>query len=309
MLLVRKVELRDKDEIIRISSKIWEGDDYISFVFEDWVNDPHGLFTAVIYEDKIVGFGRLVYLSPTDVWLEGLRRDPDVTIKGVGKTLSEHYLKILQNKKLTSIRFSTYYENIASITIAEKLGFRAAKRMTIRSFDLPDENEQEMKELRELDFDVSAMQPAESLQKVCSYIEESPFYRMSDNYFCIGWVCYSYSRAIIDKYFLACKQYLISYEGNEINGLLLYDMMHSTNAHVVCNIAFLSAENEKIIAGLLHSIKILAAKNNHKTIDIKLPTDDKKLLNSLEKAGFESWGKDDDFIVYEFPLNSSNANQ
>ena len=56
VLQVGNVVREDKAEIFAISRKIWEGDDYVPLVFDDWVKEKKGEFTAVLNEGKIIGF-------------------------------------------------------------------------------------------------------------------------------------------------------------------------------------------------------------------------------------------------------------
>ena len=97
--MIRRITDKDRARVIEIASKIWEGDDYISFVFDEWLNDPDGNFAGLWENNKLVGFGRLKFLTSTDVWLEGLRKDPDSDAKGVGKKLPQYSYNKLQGKK------------------------------------------------------------------------------------------------------------------------------------------------------------------------------------------------------------------
>lgn len=129
-----------KEEILKISSKIWEGDDYLQFYFDKWINDKKGEFTAILYEDKIIGCAKLTFLTETDLWFEGLRKDPDCKIHGVAKELIRYYLNkanaLSKKQKITSVRFSTYIDNVASIKSNEKMGAKLINSYYYRSLQL-----------------------------------------------------------------------------------------------------------------------------------------------------------------------------
>jgi len=59
---------------LQISKDIWEGDDYIPEIFDKWIADPYGEFVGLFDENTLVAFGKMTYLTPTDVWLEGLKK-------------------------------------------------------------------------------------------------------------------------------------------------------------------------------------------------------------------------------------------
>jgi hypothetical protein len=138
----RPIVQSDKPAIQAIASQTWEGSDYLPFVFDDWVADPQGEFVAVLLDGRLAGCGKMTFLTPTDVWFEGLRKDPAVKEKGVATAITARFLALLAGRRdLTSVRFSTYFDNLSSITSNERLGFRRAaslswKSLSGRSFDL-----------------------------------------------------------------------------------------------------------------------------------------------------------------------------
>ena len=42
MITLRKATASDKPRIVEISSQIWEGEDYVPDVLDDWLADPSG---------------------------------------------------------------------------------------------------------------------------------------------------------------------------------------------------------------------------------------------------------------------------
>ena len=74
-----------------LSSRIWEGRDYLPRVFDAWLADGDGEFDAVLLDGRVVGCGKLTFFTPVDAWLEGLRKDPSVPEKGLGRALALHF--------------------------------------------------------------------------------------------------------------------------------------------------------------------------------------------------------------------------
>jgi hypothetical protein len=108
-----------------ISSRIWDGMDYIPGVFDEWVADEEGEFTAVLLDGALVGCAKLTYLAPAHAWLEGLRKDPRVREPGLARAATRHLLaRVAARPGVASVRFSTYLENRASMAANEALGFR-----------------------------------------------------------------------------------------------------------------------------------------------------------------------------------------
>jgi len=287
--MIRKIKLEDKKRVLEIAAKIWEGDDYLPQVFDEWVHDPNGVFAGLWENEILIGFGHLKYLTPTDIWLEGLRKDPDLNVKGVGEKLSHYYLKILkQNPNITSVRFSTYFDNIASIRLNEKFGFKKILYLSHKELELKKvENPKILTNLTiEKDFN-----------RIQKYIVNSSFLRLSKNFICKGWIVYPYSRELLKQFYY--KGQILSFQENEvIKGVAIYSKVKYKD---VFWISFLEAENELIYAELLQYLINIAKSQKKKYIEINLP-ELTKLKKVCAKYKFESWKQENDFFLYELPL-------
>lgn len=287
--MIRKIKPEDKQRVLEIASKIWEGDDYLPQVFDEWVQNPNGVFAGLWENNILIGFGHLKYLTATDIWLEGLRKDPDLNVKGVGEKLSHYYLKILKkDPSITSVRFSTYFDNIASIRLNEKFGFKKILYLSHKELEL-----KKVEKLKNL----SKIKTAKDFNKIQKYIECSYFLKLSKNFISKGWTVYPYSRELL-KQFYDDEQILSFRENDVIKGVAIYSKVKYKN---VFWISFLEAENELVYAELLQYLINLAKKQKKKIIEINLP-DFPKLKKVCAKYKFESWEQENDFFLYELPL-------
>ncbi|WP_053001120.1 GNAT family N-acetyltransferase [Kosmotoga pacifica] len=132
----RKVSPDDYQQILRLTSNIWDGEDYIPDVFESWVRDKNSYFYCLENNGgKLVALGRLVLLDDTAGWLEGLRVDPAFQGKGYGKEMAKKIISLARNLSLKSLYFSTYFRNTRSIRINEDLGFSKIETFTNLQLD------------------------------------------------------------------------------------------------------------------------------------------------------------------------------
>ena len=118
-LLVRPVTMADHAAVLRVSARIWGGNDYVPMFFERWVSE--GGFWAVEMRNKLVGYGKATELAPGEMWLEGLRVDPDCRSRGVGKELSRAVLHRTLESRPVSLRLATADVNHESVHIIEKV--------------------------------------------------------------------------------------------------------------------------------------------------------------------------------------------
>ncbi len=127
-IILRPAQPDDRERILAISAQIWEGEDYIPLVLDDWLAEG-GLAVAEL-DGQLAGYGKLTILSPGEVWLEGLRVDPALRGRGVAKALAQHQLESALALKPRSVRFATAEANVESLHIARKQGFREIARFT-----------------------------------------------------------------------------------------------------------------------------------------------------------------------------------
>lgn len=126
-LVVRPVTMADKAAVLRISSRIWEGNDYVPLFFDRWVKQ--GGFWAAELRGRLVGYGKATQLSPGEWWLEGLRVDARCRKRGIGKELSRQVLHRTLDQRPVSLRLATADVNHESIHIIETvMGFKPYTR-------------------------------------------------------------------------------------------------------------------------------------------------------------------------------------
>ena len=116
---VRPVTMADKPAILRISSRIWEGHDYVPLFFDRWVKE--GGFWAGEWRGRLVGFGKATELAPGEWWLEGLRVDTGCRGRGIGKEFSRQAVQRALDSRPVSLRLATADVNHESIHIIESV--------------------------------------------------------------------------------------------------------------------------------------------------------------------------------------------
>lgn len=286
MLNVRRVKPEDRSRVLEIAAKIWEDDDYIPAIFDNWVEDKSNIFAAAVHEENLVGFGRMCELGQGDFWLEGLRKDPDYEITGIGKAISDYMFDKLKSKQISSLRFSTYFDNVASVKINEKRGFKRILTLSLKMRDLKSEYQ-----------DFKRIDPKPELDELITYLEKSNYLKLCQGFLAKGWVVYPFSSALI-KIFLAENRVAVYRENDKICGVLI-----ATDTHYVKEwwISFLEGESAEITQTLLSYADWQAKQQNKKELLVLLPEECEQKKVCL-KDGFGSWEQEKDFYLYELPL-------
>jgi len=286
---LRKITPEHKERVLQISKDIWEGDDYIPEIFDNWVSDPYGEFVGLFVENQLIAFGKMTYLTPTDVWLEGLRKDQSVEIKGVGKIFTEYYLNILsQRKDLTSVRFATYFANHASITSAQRAGFRGILTCSLKNLEIHDNEQIEIHQniTNEITY-----------HEFKNYILSSSYLKKCKNLLSKGWVIYDAAEQYFAEFY-SKKQLGAWVENGILKGLILLCNVYYSDSFWI---SFIEAENDLIRDSLLMSVKKAAQERQKNVIQLIVP-EDNDLMDWVDRIGFTSWDRNNDFVVFELPL-------
>jgi RimJ/RimL family protein N-acetyltransferase len=219
---VRRMTPADKPAMMEIASKIWDGFDYLPTVFDEWVADTEGEFAAVLLDGKIVGCGKLTFLTPTDAWLEGLRKDPRVGEKGLGTRVARHFLSLLATRRdLTSIRFSTYIRNLASITANERMGFRRRTVLSVKAWE-GTRAELEAVPLRSSVGARSRVETVTDETLVLDYLDRAGCFPAAGGLVVEGWRAWPFSRELVAARYVRTGHCRAIAKGRGLAGLAIW---------------------------------------------------------------------------------------
>jgi RimJ/RimL family protein N-acetyltransferase len=126
----RRIRPEDREALLAIAAQIWEGHDYLPRVFDPWVADEKSYFAGLVLDGRLVGCGRLHPFDAKRGWLEGLRIEPGHQGQGLGYHMSRHVVEHACEAGLQELMFATYFRNLGSIRISERMGFRRGATFT-----------------------------------------------------------------------------------------------------------------------------------------------------------------------------------
>ena len=135
----RPIRREDRERLLAIATRVWEGHDYLPAVFDRWVDQPGTYFGGLELDGQLVGCGRVQRFDSRRGWLEALRVDPDAQRRGLGREMSRHVVRTALAMGLQELMFSTYFDNLASMSISEGFGFRRIATFTHLELEKPNE--------------------------------------------------------------------------------------------------------------------------------------------------------------------------
>jgi predicted PurR-regulated permease PerM/GNAT superfamily N-acetyltransferase len=109
----RPARPEDRAAMEAICAQVWDGEDYIPEVWEDWLADPYGEFSVLEVRGRVVALGKLTRLADDEWWLEGLRVDPAYRHLGLARKLQAHQLRQAERLGQGWLRLATASYNKA----------------------------------------------------------------------------------------------------------------------------------------------------------------------------------------------------
>ena len=129
---VRRLQGSDRDDVIEISSHIWEGHDYLPSVVDEWLRESNSRFYGVEVNGRIVAVGRVRLMEGGRIgWMEGLRVHPEYRGRGFANDLTRAIVREGESLGVERLRYTTSDENVASVKLAKMAGFSRILTMTV----------------------------------------------------------------------------------------------------------------------------------------------------------------------------------
>ncbi|HSR29144.1 MAG TPA: GNAT family N-acetyltransferase [Anaerolineae bacterium] len=125
-LTIRPAKPDDRSAMERICANTWEWGDYIPEVWDDWLaaNSPFegGIVLVGELDGQVVALSRITFETLDQVWLEGMRVDPDYRRQGIAGRFLDYSLAYAQEQGARVVRLGTGHYNEPVHTIVAHAG-------------------------------------------------------------------------------------------------------------------------------------------------------------------------------------------
>ena len=122
-ILIREAHAGDKPAIVELTRHIWDGDDYLPRVFDDWLAATAGEFYVMELDGRLAGVGRVQVTDEGDAWLEGCRVHPELSGQGLASVLFAYQMHVVRRLGCRVARFTTAAQNGPVQHLASSTGF------------------------------------------------------------------------------------------------------------------------------------------------------------------------------------------
>ena len=120
--IVRRARLEDRAAVLAFCARTWDEGDYIESVWDEWMADTTGAFLVAELDGRPVAIVHMRMIADDEAWMEGMRVDPAVRRRGVGRVLTSRALVAARDAGASVARLFTGASNVASQRLVTHFG-------------------------------------------------------------------------------------------------------------------------------------------------------------------------------------------
>ncbi len=177
MVVCRPALQKDTEQVMELSSHIWEGNDYLPYVWDEWMADPDGLLGVAEFKGCIAGVFKLTKFQEDEWYMEGLRVHPDFQGKGVASHIHQFVLETWRKMGCGMIRLTTASYNVKVHRMCEETGFKRIAEFIHYRAPVIDDGPSSFTQL-----------VMDDAQNAFDFVMTSPSHRLSHGLINLAWV-------------------------------------------------------------------------------------------------------------------------
>jgi GNAT superfamily N-acetyltransferase len=281
-LTIRPARPEDRPAMERICAHTWEWGDYIPEVWDEWLADEQGLLIVGELAGRVVALSRFRFQARDQIWLEGMRVDPEYRRRGIGRKLLDHSITFAQERGARVVRLSTSYHNLAVHTMTAQAGMERVGAYQLRTADpLPGAPE-------------PVFLSAEHADQVRAFLLDSPMMAYTHGLYSTDWAWEDLSPARVSQFLEAGQLAAQLAPDGQLSALAL--IQPRLEDHELW-IGFLDGE-AATLTGLATAIRAHSARIGAEKVQVMVP-DLGWLRADLSRAGFGTGEWEGELWVFE----------
>lgn len=282
---IRPAWTTDRPAVEAICAQIWEGEDYVPQVWDEWLADHYGQLVVAELESRVVGLAKLSRLADDEWWLHGLRVDPAYRRRGVAGRLQAHLVEKARQIGRGTVRYGTHSLNEPVHRIGARIGFRhVVTYLRCHADPLPVADVPSLRPLTEAD-----------LPEAWALVSGSPRRRAARGLYEASWKWESLTRERLAHHLTTDDGWGVDDSG-ELAGLALALWTRED----MLSVGYVDGSGEALTI-ILRVLRGLAAQQGCFQLRFK-PVEEPALVAATETAGYER-DLDRDIWIFELQLD------
>jgi GNAT superfamily N-acetyltransferase len=128
---VRPARQADKAPLLSFIKDVWNGHDYIPYVWDEWLHSKNGEMFVVEVDGVPVGMNRVRFLEDGSAWFEGARVHPAYRGRGLATMLGENSMRFASSKGVRVFRLTSGSHNRAAHRQIARIRFKEVSRFSV----------------------------------------------------------------------------------------------------------------------------------------------------------------------------------
>ncbi len=139
---IRKYHPNDYNDILEISKHIWEGNDYLPHLINEFYESQYCEPYVVEEDGTVVSIVNMNKFTKNFAWLEAMRTHPNYRSRGIATQLNEYLLQEAKKDDIKEVWLSTSQANEATAKMLVKTGFEEIILLKLWDNDFDTQNQQ-----------------------------------------------------------------------------------------------------------------------------------------------------------------------
>ncbi len=286
---VRLAQAEDREAVLAFCQNTWENhSDYIHLIWDQWFAAPQGRIFVAVVNDIPVGIARVVQMTDSEAWWEGLRVAPAYRGRGIASILESQIEQFVLEANLKISRTCNASDNtIRNKMMARRGGRKVGSYIYHQAISIAHGNGDQVTQLVQLNF-----QDFNSIWELVNdfeFLSENPCLYVSRGAKWQELTPHLLKNCLEQGWVWGCQQ------NDELINLAIQS--HSETSQKTFYLGYVNGKPETM-GILLLELRQLAFEKGYSAVEGFFPVRD-HLLKSLAKAGYQE-GNLGDFWVYQW---------
>ena len=287
-MIIRPARSGDRPAMECICAQTWEWGDYIPEAWDDWLDDEQGLLIVGELAGRVVALSMIAFQAPDQIWLEGMRVDPEYRRRGIAGQFLDHSITFARERGARVVRLGTGSHNAPVHALTAQAGMvRVGAYLLWIADPLPDGPN-------------PAFLSAGHAGQVRAFLHDSPVMAHTHGLYSAHWAWQELSPTRIDQ-FLEAGQFAaqLATDGQ----LVALAVLHPELEYKELWLSFAGGE-VAAVTELATAVRGYAARLGAEKVQVMVP-DLEWLRDALAKAGYGPGDWEGELWIFERTLSGT----
>ncbi len=213
---IRHARPEDRDSVLAFCNETWSWGDYVTNVWDDWLQNPAGRLFVATMDEQPVGIVCMQMLTTIDAWLQGLRVAPQFRGQGIAGELIQAVFVEAMQRGAQYIRLVVGSDNTSSIHLWERSFMRTVGGFSLCTASSAPPPKRPVE-------DATRLGTASDLDEIIDYLNVSNIFPLTGGLYYADFTAYAITAELLEKKIAAQQVYLLR-RWDRLDGLAIAEV-------------------------------------------------------------------------------------